>query len=555
MRRLQFLLLAILLLALQSSAANAWPSTLFRVSVATDGTEADANSGAPAISADGQIVGFESVATNIGPNSPFSAQDVYVHDVSTGVTELISVSSDGTAGNSLSGSPFMSADGNVIAFWSRASNLAPGDTNSSSDTFVRDRQAGTTERVSVASDGTEGDGHSFASSISADGQIVAFYSEASNLVANDTNNFCDTDFDSVFDDNCPDAFVHDRSTGTTERVSVSSGGAEGNAGSFSPVLSANGNFVVFHSDASNLVAGDTNGVSDVFLRDRQAGITERVSIAHDGAQANGPSLVSAVSADGNIIVFRSLASNLVPGDTNGAWDVFIRDRQAGTTERVSVASDGTQGNGNSFIQSNALSPDGRYVVFWSDAPNLVPNDTNGMRDVFLHDRVAASTTRVSVDSDGNEVAGHSDWPAVNDNGQFIAFASQAPGLVPEDTNNIWDVFLHDIGPCPAPTPWPFSLADSDCDGFTDDEEAFVGTDPNAWCPVDSSHDAWPADFNRDGVVDILDLSQMTPPAFGATTGNPNYTVRKDFNGDGAINILDMARLTPPMFGASCVPSP
>src|SRR5213076_3051692 len=185
---------------------------------------------------------------------------------------------------------------------------------------------------------------------------------------------------------------------TTERVSVASGGTEGNGASLSSALSADGRFVAFVSAATDLVAADTNGASDVFVRDRLTGTTERVSVASGGTQSNAASLGSALSADGRLVAFQSDATNLVVGDTNGATDVFVRDRQTGMTARVSVASDGTQANNVSSYP--ALSADGRFVAFQSDATNLVVGDTNGKTDVFVHDRQTGTTERVSVASGG-----------------------------------------------------------------------------------------------------------------------------------------------------------
>src|SRR6266567_3491186 len=247
--------------------------------------------------------------------------------------------------------------------------------------------AQTTVRVSVASDGTEGNDVSMGSALSADGRFVAFDSAATDLVAGDTNRVSDV-------------FVHDRQTGTTERVSVASDGAQGNGSSgllsfaFPPALSADGRFVAFVSFATNLVASDTNGATDVFVHDRQTGITERVSVASDGTEGNAASAGAALSADGRFVAFHSTATNLVAGDTNGKTDVFIHDRQTGITERVSVASGGTEGNG--FSAEPALSADGRFVAFHNTATNLVAGDTNGKTDVFVHDRQTGTTERVSV---------------------------------------------------------------------------------------------------------------------------------------------------------------
>src|SRR5439155_1725953 len=203
---------------------------------------------------------------------------------------------------------------------SAASDLVAGDTNGVSDVFVHDRQTGTTERVSVASGGAQGNGSSgligfaFPPALSADGRFIAFVSFATNLVAGDTNA-------------ATDVFVHDRQTETSRASCVASGGTEGNAASLGFALSADGRFVAFRSDATNLVAGDTNGTTDVFVHDRQTGATERMSVGSGGVQGNGFSAGPALSADGRFVAFRSVGTNLVAGDTNGATDVFVHDRQ------------------------------------------------------------------------------------------------------------------------------------------------------------------------------------------------------------------------------------
>ncbi|MGH8881247.1 MAG: hypothetical protein ACRD0P_28525, partial [Stackebrandtia sp.] len=186
----------------------------------------------------------------------------------------------------------------------------------------------------------------------------------------------------------------------TTRVSVASNGSQANDFSENPAISADGRYVTFSSGASNLVPGDTNATYDVFVRDRRTGATSRVSVASDGSQANDTSDGPAFSADGRYVAFVSLADNLVPGDTNGAHDVFVHDRRTGATSRVSVASDGRQANHAS--SGPAVSADGRYIAFGSLADNLVPGDTDGWLDVFVHDRETGATTRVSVASDGSQ---------------------------------------------------------------------------------------------------------------------------------------------------------
>jgi Tol biopolymer transport system component len=408
--------------------------TTIRISVGLDGTEANNASCCSSISANGRYIAFESHADNLVSDDTNGTRDVFVLDRQSGHMTRVSVASDGTEGNGWSHRASISADGRYVAFESFASNLVPGDTNGRDDVFVHDRQTGQTTRVSVASDGTQGNGVSATPSISADGRFVVFNSTASNLVAGDTNG-------------TNDVFVHDRQTGQTSLVSVASDGMQGNAGSFAPAISGDGRYVVFHSLASNLVPDDTNGMRDVFFHDRQTGQTSRASVASDGTEGNGSSgglSISeppSISFNGRYLAFFSEASNLVPGDTNGKQDIFVHDRQTGQTSRVSVDSHGTQGNGDSFRPS--ISADGRYVAFHSEASNLITSDTNGMRDVFIYDRQTGQTSRISTASDGTAGNNSSLRPSMSADGRYVAFDSLASTLVPNDTNESWDIFLHE----------------------------------------------------------------------------------------------------------------
>lgn len=362
------------------------------------------------------------------------------------VTQIVSISSTGQQGNDISGryaGPALDGDGEIVAFDSQASTLVPGDTNLMTDVFVHDRRSGATERVSVSSSGDQADGTSTRPALDAAGDLVAFDSGASNLVAGDTNGALDV-------------FVHDRNTHSTERVSASSGGAQGNGASYGPTISANGQFVCFISVASNLVAFDTNNVEDVFVRDLLAGTTERVSLGDLGQQANSSTTVASISADGRWVVFSSYASNLVPGDTNGQFDVFIHDRATGLTELVSVDSAGQQADAVSSGPS--VSEDGRFVAYWSEATNLVPGDTNALRDIFLRDRTAGTTERVSVGSAGVQADGNSQDPGVRGftasgpqitpDGRRIVFYASATNLVPGDTNTCPPIWQDVPGRCP-----------------------------------------------------------------------------------------------------------
>jgi hypothetical protein len=405
--------------------------TTERVSVDSSGAQGNGSSSRgsiSSISADGQSVAFLSAAGNLVPGDTNGSADVFVHDRQTGMTERVSVDSSGVQGNNLSGIPSISANGRFLAFASLADNLVPGDANGNWDVFVHDRQTGVTTRVSVSSLGVEGNNWSLDASISADGRHVAFASSASNLIPGDTNG-------------TEDAFVHDRQTGVTERVSIDSSGAEVNYASWNVTISANGRYVAYTSDADNLVPGDANMTTDVFLHDRLTGVTERVSVDSSGMEGNDGSGDASISADGRHVAFASVADNLVPGITNGHWDVFVRDRQTGMTKRASVDSSGVEGNDRSVGLS--ISADGRYVAFESLADNLVPGDTNSNWDVFVHDCQTGITERVSVNSSGVEGNYRSSGPSISASGRYVAFGSHADNLVPGDTNLEWDDFVHD----------------------------------------------------------------------------------------------------------------
>ena len=359
-----------------------------RVSVDSSGNPGNGGSFRPALSGDGAVVAFDSVASNLVMGDTNGASDVFVHEA--GQTTRVSVGLGGVPGNSASFSPSISENGNYVAFLSYANNLVSGDTNNAGDIFVRDWQMGQTTRVSVDSNGNQANDDSYDLSLSANGLVVAFDSVATNLVSGDTN----TCGGFTAPGSCSDVFVHDLVTKKTTRVSVASDGAQANGGSYRPSISQNGDFVAFESGATNLVSDDTNNVGDIFVHDLQTGRTERVSVDSNGNQGNSVSYDPSISADGRFVAFHSLASNLVEGDTNNTEDVFVHDRQSGQTERVSVASDGTQANGGSFDLS--LSADGRAVAYYSNATNLISGDTNGTDDIFVADRGIAQSFAIRV---------------------------------------------------------------------------------------------------------------------------------------------------------------
>jgi Tol biopolymer transport system component len=392
------------------------------------GAQGDSTSSSPFISGDGRYVTFYSYADNLVPGDTNGKWDIFVRDRTTGTTTRVSKSTAGVEGNDHSYIPSISADGRFVTFYSLATNLVSGDSNGKEDIFVRDRTTGTTTRVSKSSAGVQADGTSYASSVSADGRYVAFDSFATNLVSSDTNGM-------------RDVFVHDRTAGATSLVSKSSAGVKGNGNSISPSLSADGRYVAFYSFATNLVSDDTNGVKDIFVRDRNTGTTSLVSKSSAGVEGNGASSSPSLSSDGRYVAFESSATNLVSGDTNVVDDIFVRDRTAGTITRVSRSTAGVQGNGASSRPS--LSSDGRYVVFRSAATNLVSGDTNGKDDIFMRDRTTGTTTRVSKSSAGVAGNGNSFNPSVSSDGRYVAFESLATNLVSGDTNGLNDIFVRD----------------------------------------------------------------------------------------------------------------
>jgi uncharacterized repeat protein (TIGR01451 family) len=349
-----------------------------------------------------------------------------------GETTLVSVATGGAEADDESTYPTISADGRYVAFESRATNLVTGDTNGMRDIFVRDLLTHKTRRVSVNSQGGQADpscvdngyiactGDSTSPALSADGRYVAFASEASNLVAGDTNKG-------------DDIFVHDQKTGKTTRVSIGSNREEALPsycdedgfcnGSSSPAISADGRYVAFESEATNLVAGDANGYQDIFIHDRETGKTSRVNVASDGTEADWNSFFPAISADGRYVAFVSSAGNLVAGDNNGYRDVFVHDRESGATTRVSGALSGAMPNG--YSTSPAISADGRYVAFESTATSLVEEDANGQSDVFVHDRRTGKTSRVSTPPEATETDGWSASPAISADGRYVTFFSNS----------------------------------------------------------------------------------------------------------------------------------
>ncbi|MGK5543560.1 hypothetical protein ACSNOH_02285 [Streptomyces sp. URMC 127] len=346
--------------------------------MATDGTPADGSTWDAAVSGNGRYVVFSSDATNLVPGgNPTGSTEVYVRDRRTGRTDILIAGPKQVRVED--SEPSISADGRYVAFLSTRSDLVPGDTNDVRDVFVKDRWRGTVTRVSVASDGTQGNGESISPVISADGSRVGFKSRAFNLTPE-----AGADQDLLARPRARAFYVHELRTGRTDLAAHSLTGSK--VAVLTDInLSPDGRYALFMSSAGSIVAGDTNGVADAFAADLRTGATRRLSVAAGGTEANGMSYGHvAMSADNRYAFFTSGASNLVPGDTNGQEDVFVRDLWTGAMGRVNVASDGAQAN--EFSLNFDIDLSGRSAVFDSGAGNLVPKDTNGGSDVFLRHR-------------------------------------------------------------------------------------------------------------------------------------------------------------------------
>jgi len=468
-----------------------------RISLTSAGEEIDpARYWTGATSTDGRYVAFQSLSSDLVPGDTNAAWDIFVKDRLTGHVERVSVATDGTEGNDHSSSlqVDISADGRFVAFYSWADNLVHHDTNDEQDAFVHDRLTRETTRVSVSSSGRQGEkfavahavltparadcqlrprdapliGHQYITciewaaqaSISADGCVVLFESAMLRLVDGEDQEPALVD---ARDQPPYHVYAHDRCSGETTRVSVTDGGEPGNAVSSAPAVSGDGHLVVFQSMASNLAPGvDPDGVFQLFLADRATGEVRLVTEGVDGRPGNARTFTPSISADGRVVAFASVASNLVGGDRNEFTDVFAYDIGSGTVELVSVSTDGEQqrvqqdlaGRANAQEIHSLVSSDGRYVAFDSPADNLSARDeprtgvrlnTDCFDDVFLRDRRAGTTLLVSVNSRGQQANGCSSLLGLTLDGVEVVFSSPADNLVQDDTNGGTDLFVHSLG--------------------------------------------------------------------------------------------------------------
>lgn len=414
-------------------------ATTIRASVNSTGGNSNGAASAPSLSADGRFVAFVSTARDVHPDDTDLVEDVFVRDLQTGVIVLVSRNSAGVKANGPCTAPSISGDGQRVAFVSTATNLHPDDSDTNPDIYLRDLSAGITFLASRASGagGPKGNGSHADAALSLDGTVVAFSSTSTNLPD-------DADAtDDVFARNLATSTTVLVSRATGPAGAKGNGGSRFlgvNGGRF---ISADGRFVCFRSAATNLDADDADANPDLYVRDISLATTTLVSRASGptGVKANAACDDFALSADGATVAFQTSATNLHPDDTDGVTDLFARNLTLNVTVLVSRGGGGAGPKANDSCFAPSVSGDGRYVAFWALASNLVPGDTNGNADVFVRDIVGQRAIRVSVRTYGAESTGDSVDATISADGAFVAFRSFATNLVDDDNNGQIDVFV------------------------------------------------------------------------------------------------------------------
>ncbi len=448
-----------------------------RVSVSAAGVQGNLPSSFSPLSmtADGRFVVFASEAQNLLIPATSGLQ-VFLKDTLTGGVELISQSSQGAIGNGPSLNPSISADGRYVVFESGATNLADTAPTAMPQVYVRDRQSSSTTGVSIGAGGAWANDGSQNQRISGNGRYVTFDSAATNLVSGDRNAQVDV-------------FRRDLATGTTVVVSSLSGVPADGASDFAS-MDASGRFVAFGSTATNLVSGDTNGLSDIFLKDVELGTITRLSVGPSGEQAlGGKSYVPVLSGDATTVGFLSFAMNLVPGGSNADRQIYARDLLTGVTTMLSRTERGDPSIGGSG--SLSVSGDGRYVAFRA-TDGLTSTDTNGVDDIYRYSMTSGALDRISISLPGGLSNGPSLNTALDETGYVIAFNSDASNLVPFDTNGGTDTFLRRLPAAP--------IGDLDGDGAISASDLAI--------LLGSWGGGGPADLTGDGIVDAADLATM-----------------------------------------------
>jgi Tol biopolymer transport system component len=442
---------ASMLLTPSALAYYSRPGVTERVSVSSTGSQASGNSGRPVITPDGRYVAFESIAGDLVSGVDTRGQyQIYVHDRHTGDTEIVSISNQGEASNQWATRAAISADGRYVVFHTNATNLVPQSTVSW-QIYLHDRVTGETELMSRTQDGIRANRSSTNPTISADGRYVAFRSFADNLVPG-------TSRDRMH------IYLVDRTSHEVELISRAPDGTEAGGDcdtvrcgdSMDPAITPDGRFVAYNSFATNLVDGPVGPGTDVFLHDRETGETDHVSVATDGTTQDKGAWAQTISADGRFVAFESTATNLVPSRFWDAFHVYLHDRDTGVTERISVSSDGVEGDGGGM--EPVISGNGRYVAYMSFAFNLTPEEELNVRpDIYVYDRHTGETEKITVRAEGTDpcppgppppgaACSDSGHPGISNDGRYVVFESLSRNLIPDDTNERRDVFVRDRGP-------------------------------------------------------------------------------------------------------------
>ncbi len=520
------LLLSLLAFISLSSAVSAQYNDIRIVSERQNGGDGNGLVSSISLSGDGSLAVFSTTSTNLLNTDTNSLADVYLYTRSSGALTLVSVGTNGLAGNGASGEAIISADGSVVVFSSTASNLVSGDTNGVSDVFLYNVSSGETTLASRSSAAVIGNGASSSPSLSADGNLVVFQSDATNLVDNDTNS-------------ATDIFLKNQSGDTTTRLSLDLGGTQGDAASSHAVISADGTKAAFVSSATNLLpAPDSNGFADILIKVISSGVVTRASISSSLVAGNEASSHPALSQDGRYVAFSSLASNLVSADSNSVSDIFVHDTNTLTTTRVSLSQSGLSPNDSSTAP--AISNSGRYVAFVSSASNLVNADTNNSSDIFVYDRSAQETARVSISAYGGASNGESSAPIITADGQYVGFVSIANNLVSGDNNGKVDAFqtniecLVDLGS---------TTTDTDSDSVVNCSET-CGNDATKTVPGICGCGVADTDTDSDGSADCNDLCDSDPAKIAQ--GSCGCGVADvDSNSNGVADCLDPNSSTVP----------
>lgn len=472
------------------------PGSTFRVSVAEDLIQANAASVHSAVSANGEVVVFDSLAGNIDGQGSGGFYQVYLKNRRDESVYRISTADNNAIADGNSEQPDISDDAQFVVFQSDAGNLVANDNNQASDVFLYDALQHQLQRISLNSDGSEANSPSSDASISADGRYVVFQSDAA-LTAEDSNSFSDI-------------YLYDRVNASIRLLTPAANGASTQAR-----ISADGSMVAFASMASNLdkMHTDLNDVSDVYRITIGSGQIDLVSINNAGNAANGDSDSPSLNGDGSVIAFRSTAGDLTgDGAAKSIYQVYANNMSTQTLEIISLSNSGEQANASIF-SGTVMSDNGQYVGYYTAADNLHINDDNGVWDVYLRDRINNNTQLVSVSSNGVAGFGSSFVPAISSSGKHICFGSTATNLVENDTNDEWDVFIHVLRPHNAP---PVAIAGDDLSVAVGDSVTLNGEqsyDPDATASGSGPVNAYQWTLVSKPTASTLQLSDPTLASF------------------------------------------